>query len=1010
MRFTRVLLFVLVLFAAASVTAQEMFRATLAGRHEVAPVPSQGSGEVEAVLDGNQLTVSGIFREMNGAFDATIGGGAHIHLGLAGENGSVALALTTVPDVDLRGGVFLESDNTFMLTEDQVTALRNRGMYVNIHTTDFPGGELRGQLLPQADAYYYTNLLGSNEVPVAMTQAGGALTMELHGDTLIVVGAFDGLESDFDTEIAGGAHLHTGMAGENGGVDILLNATTDADLRGGEFTAMNNTFVLTEAQKMRLRNRGYYANLHSTEFPGGELRGQTTAMADLVFRAHLSGMNENPVVVSEGNGQILGELKGDTLVVSGRFDDLESMVDTSIVGGLHLHAGKAGTNGPVAIVLNADFDADMRGGTLLPENNTFALTSDQRALLTSRSVYLNVHSLAHGAGEIRGQMLPEAQIVLHGNLSGVLTVPGVTTTAYGALKAELNGDQLYVSGSYHNLGSLVDLDIAGGAHLHLGAAGETGGIEFGLTSDFDLDRSAGEFSAMNNRFTLDSAQVANMRARKYYANIHTLDAPSGELRAQLVKEANYYFTAPLSGASEVPVPINTTAQGMVMMEVTGDAAVAHGAFSGLSSVVDTDIVGGAHLHAGMAGQAGPVIKVLNSTLTDDMLGGTFEAADNAIPFSDGELDTLRNRGYYVNIHTTNFGAGELRGQALPMATAYFTTTLAGINEVQPIMTDASGGLKLELNGDVLTTSGAFAGLQSAFNTDIAGGAHLHLAGPGANGGVDILLNTALNADSTAGTYQPDSNRFTLDMTQISALPRGDYYANLHSRDIPSGELRGQILSEINLFPTNPPAILEPADAITLPLVGDLSTLVDISWELTAEDDNELAYIWQVATDASFDTVVFQTNTGANAGLQLTYGALDTLLAGLGVEAGATATIYHRAVATDGANQTAGPASVASFTRDMSTSTQDLLAEGTRFEAYPTVTQGTVQLRAELKEAGEMSITLLNGVGQPVRQIRTLGNRQRLQESIQLGNQPAGMYFIQLRVDGRPVATQRVLKR
>jgi len=257
---------------------------------------------------------------------------------------------------------------------------------------------------------------------------------------------------------------------------------------------------------------------------------------------------------------------------------------------------------------------------------------------------------------------------------------------------------------------------------------------------------------------------------------------------------------------------------------------------------------------------------------------------------------------------------------------------------------------------------------------------------------------------------PDSNAFTLDTTQISALTTSSYYANLHSRNIASGELRGQILPEINLFPTNPPAILAPTDGITLPLVGELSTLVDISWETTAEDDTELAYIWQVATDADFDTVVFQTNTGINTDLQLTFGALDTLLMGLGVEAGATATIYHRAVATDGANQTAGPASTASFTRDMSTSTQELLAEGTSFEAFPTVTTGAVQLRAELKNAGDMSMFILNGVGQPVRQIRTPGNRQRLQETIQLGNQPAGMYFIQLRVDGQPVATQRIFKR
>jgi len=110
-----------------------------------------GYGSVEAVLTGNTLSVSGAFDNMIGEFDASIAGGAHIHFAPAGRNGGIELLLTTQPDADLKGGKFNASENIFTLTDGQVRYLQNRTLYINIHTTVFASGELRGQLLPPAD-------------------------------------------------------------------------------------------------------------------------------------------------------------------------------------------------------------------------------------------------------------------------------------------------------------------------------------------------------------------------------------------------------------------------------------------------------------------------------------------------------------------------------------------------------------------------------------------------------------------------------------------------------------------------------------------------------------------------------------------------------------------------------------------------------------------------------------------------------------------------------------------
>lgn len=998
--------FLLLLFFLPVLNAQTVFEATLSGRHEALPVETMASGEIQATLTGNTLVVTGSFSNLDGLFDVNIAGGSHLHFGYAGENGGIALALNPTLGQDGKSGIFSALTNTFVIADSLITALQERRVYVNIHSTTYASGELRGQLLPEADEYYYLNLFGSNEVPVAMTRASGALAMELHGDSLVVSGTFTGLEGDFNVAIAGGAHLHTGMAGENGGVDIILNASTGANLKSGVFTAADNGFALDADQQLRLKKRGYYANLHSTKFPGGELRGQVSSMAQVAFRAHLSGSNQNPTVTSGASGMIQAELVGDTLIVSGRFDDLESAVATDIAGGLHLHTAMAGSNGPVAIVLNATFDNDMQGGTLDPEMNRFAITGEQRSTLMARGMYINIHTLGNMGGELRGQLLPEAQIVFHGNLLGIFEIPHVTTTAYGALKGELLGDQLTVSGSYNNLSGALNVDILGGAHLHTAPAGATGGVTFRLTSDLDLDGSSGAFLANQNKFTLDSDQIANLRARNIYANIHTLTEASGELRAQLVQEAEYYFTAPLSGASETPRPVDTDAGGMLIFEVTGNKVIGHGSFSGLGSAVDSSIAGGAHLHDAVAGSSSGVKFLLDTDFSADATAGTYLAANNTFEFSSGQLDTLRDRGFYVNIHTTGVGSGELRGQTLALANAYFTTTLSGLNETTPNTTEALGAMKLELNGDLLLASGSFNGLESTFNVAIAGGAHLHIAGPAGNGDVDLFLTTTLATDLRSGIFSVESNQFTLDDTRMMTLINGGYYANIHSVDIASGEIRGQILEEINLFPDNAPAILTPADGAAVTLTGELSTLLNVTWANTATDNNDLVYIWQVATSPSFDTIAFQTNVGTATSLDLSFGALDTLLAGLGVEANASASVYHRVVASDGANQTAGTPSRADFMRTV-TSTSDLLAAGTTFQVYPTVTNSDVRIEASLNSGDQVTLLLYNAIGQPIKQYPVRLQGQELNEVINLSNQLEGMYFLQLIVDGQHVSTKSI---
>ena len=118
-----------------SVQAQEVYRARLS------PMPTTpqtvtditGGGEVILTLNGNALSVEGNFSGISSA--TTMG---HIHNGPPAQPGPVVHRLEVT--AALSGNISAELE----LTDEQVTALRNNELYVQIHSENNAPGELRG--------------------------------------------------------------------------------------------------------------------------------------------------------------------------------------------------------------------------------------------------------------------------------------------------------------------------------------------------------------------------------------------------------------------------------------------------------------------------------------------------------------------------------------------------------------------------------------------------------------------------------------------------------------------------------------------------------------------------------------------------------------------------------------------------------------------------------------------------------------------------------------------------
>jgi len=114
------------------------FEATLAGANETPPNATTGTGFGTVVLDDvlDTITVDLTWSGLTAPASA-----AHIHNAPAGVAGPVIFPLAIVP------GTSGHFNGLFAIDLTEIAELEAGDMYMNIHTANFPGGEIRGQLL-----------------------------------------------------------------------------------------------------------------------------------------------------------------------------------------------------------------------------------------------------------------------------------------------------------------------------------------------------------------------------------------------------------------------------------------------------------------------------------------------------------------------------------------------------------------------------------------------------------------------------------------------------------------------------------------------------------------------------------------------------------------------------------------------------------------------------------------------------------------------------------------------
>jgi hypothetical protein len=282
---------------------------------------------------------------------------------------------------------------TVTLAPDQLGALVDGLTYVNIHTTTNPGGEIRGQIRPAPTAAGLSAMLSGEAErpnPVA-TPATGSGLFALEGSTLHFNIYYTGLKAT-----ATAAHIH-GPASAAQAAGVLVDLGPFKGDGFGTNGILAGSVTLTEQQRAWVVQGRTYVNVHTSEHPGGEIRGQ---IAPSVMQVQMLGASErNSAVHTTGRGRGTLLLVGGQLAVQASYSGLSGNASAA-----HIH-GAADTSAAAGVLKDL---APLNGGAFGQSGSfsgTVGLDAAQLGAVIDGLTYINVHTPGNPGGEIRGQIV-----------------------------------------------------------------------------------------------------------------------------------------------------------------------------------------------------------------------------------------------------------------------------------------------------------------------------------------------------------------------------------------------------------------------------------------------------------------------------------------------------------------------------------------------------------------------------------------------------------------------------
>ncbi len=528
-RYTMVLI-ALVLAGAGPANAQIHFSATLNGAQSVPPsaVTGTGSGSFSLNETFTELAYVISYQGLTGALSV----GGHFHVGSPGTNGAAmrGIAEAGAAPSGIITGVWRSTD-TEPLTPALVESLLTGRVYVNFHTNSNPAGEIRGQVTLATALHFTAHLSGAQEPnPVTTDAMGtGVFILSPNRSQLDYYLAY----RDLSGSLSAGGHIHTGARGVSGPValGIASGGGPAADAIKGSWKFTDST-PLTPALADSLIAGRLYVNFHTAANPGGEIRGQLELQGGTSFFSWLEASNEPGTVTADGKGAgsfTLNDARNEL-----RYEITYFGLTGPLTAGGHFHTGDQGQSGPVVRgVANGGGPASATyAGTWTTTDSQPLTVALVEALLAGR-IYVNFHTTANPAGEIRDQVHLTTGVGFTIMLDGDQEVPAVATAGRGAGSVVLNAERQDIGYAITYYGLSGPLSIGG--HFHAAPVGVNGPVVRNIAGASDPASAtiADNWSTNSPSQPLTRALVDSLLAGRIYANFHTAAHPGGEIRGQV---------------------------------------------------------------------------------------------------------------------------------------------------------------------------------------------------------------------------------------------------------------------------------------------------------------------------------------------------------------------------------------------------------------------------------------------------------------------------------------------
>ncbi len=357
----------------------------------------------------------------------------------------------------------------------------------------FLGALCASSIAAQAQIIELRATLSPNqEVPATSSPASGSAIMlyDLGTNTFDLMITISGM-----TNLATASHIHEQVAGVNGPVVTNLGGEAEYTRSG---TTLRRTFrnVTHLGDKLKLLQAGAYYNIHSAQFPGGEIRGQLIAQPVRLISS-MDVAQEQAAFPAVNLAGVTG-IGGAVLTydpVANRISLRHSLFAfANTLNNSHIHEGAPGVSGPVRVNLGNNANAggySSANGYIAGTHDNLEFVGDPLVLL-SGGMYLNYHSTTFTGGQLRGQITVSnettstrfhnlaargfvgaagqeliAGLVIQGNepVRTLITAKGPSLTAFGVTGALANPRLSLYDSAGRLIGSNEDIGATAGTEL-----------------------------------------------------------------------------------------------------------------------------------------------------------------------------------------------------------------------------------------------------------------------------------------------------------------------------------------------------------------------------------------------------------------------------------------------------------------------------------------------------------------------------------------------------------------